>query len=110
MSESAPEVVYEVNTTVTSAIREAYLAWLPGHVAALLQLDGFKAARICELEPDASGDGARHTFVCTYRIRSRAALQAYFDGPAAAMRADALGRFGDQFSATRRTMEVRLEF
>ncbi|MBS0214837.1 MAG: DUF4286 family protein [Proteobacteria bacterium] len=95
-------VVYEVNLDADTAIAEAYLAWLRGHVAEILGLPGFLDARISAIEDPPPG----HILWCVhYRVSSRAALQDYFDHHAAAMRDDGIARFGDRFSASRRILE-----
>ncbi|MBS0226792.1 MAG: DUF4286 family protein [Proteobacteria bacterium] len=95
-------VVYEVNLDVDAAIADAYLAWLRDHVAEILGLPGFLDARIFAVEDPPPG---RILWCVHYRVRSRAALQDYFDHHAAAMRGDGILRFGDRFSASRRILE-----
>jgi len=95
-------VIYEVNLDVDAAIADAFLAWLRGHVAAILELPGFVAAEISAAEDPPPG---RLRWCVHYRLRDRAALQDYFDRHAAAMRGDGVARFGARFSATRRILE-----
>ncbi len=95
-------VIYEVNLDVDAAIADAFLAWLRDHVAAILTLPGFLDARTSTIENPPTG---RMLLCVHYRVRSRAALQDYFDHHAAAMRGDGSARFGDRFSASRRILE-----
>src|SRR5690606_35446878 len=66
-------VLYEVTVRVERALADAYLAWLPGHVRRILELDGFEAAEafeVVESPPDAD-----HLLLCVhYRVRDEAAL------------------------------------
>ncbi|MCK5746831.1 MAG: DUF4286 family protein [Oricola sp.] len=92
-------VYYEVVTTVAPEIRDAYLDWLGPHVDELLRIDGFVSGEIFvntenELEITSS-----------YRLRDMAAMNAYLEGPAKAMRADGVSRFGDKIQARRRILK-----
>lgn len=64
----------------------------------MLTIDGFLLA---DLHYDAEN---YCVFTCSYRLRDRPAMDAYLVGPAAAMRADGLKRFGDSMSAKRRIL------
>lgn len=96
-------IVYEVSIDVDRAIAAAYLGWLREHVAQMLRFDGFVEARIAE-RADLPDDAPRHGFVIAYRLRDRAALDAYLADHAADMRADGERRFGGRFSASRRVL------
>jgi hypothetical protein len=98
-------VLYEVNLAVDAEIAADYAAWLGPHVEAILALDVFLGAEWFEVEGDAT-DG-RVRWCVQYRLRDRAALQAYFDGPAARFRAEGLEKFGGRFEATRRVLALR---
>jgi hypothetical protein len=102
-------VLYEVNLAVDAEIADAYAAWLGPHVAEIAALDGFLGAAWFEVEGGAEGGEAdsRVRWCVQYRLRDRAALQRYFDGPAARFRADGLARFGGRFEATRRVLALR---
>jgi len=104
-------VVYEVNLAVEADAADAYAAWLGPHVEAILRLDGFVSAAWFAVEPDAGPGGDGYVRWCVqYRLRDRAALQAYLDGPAAAFRAEGQERFGGRFEATRRVLLLREAF
>lgn len=96
-------VLYEVDLVVDAAIAEAFRAWLPGHVADLLALPGFESARILAIEEPVPAAGTIGLCV-HYRLRDRAALDAYLCDQAGPMRAAAVARFGDRFRATRRVL------
>lgn len=93
-------ILYEVVIAVAPEIRDDYLDWLRGHMAQMLAFDGFEAA---ETYVDTQNDGE---ITCHYRLRDRAAMKAYLEGPAQAMRADGVNRFGNKISARRRILET----
>jgi hypothetical protein len=103
---AARRVVYEVDVTVDAGAADAYAAWLPGHIERVLENDGFVSAQW--LEADAGAAAARWSI--RYTVTDAAALEAYFAGPAGALRAEAEERFGGRFVATRRVMSIRDEF
>ena len=95
-------IVYEVTLDVEASIAGEYLDWLRLHIGEMLALPGFVDASLAEvLEPSRE---ARRQWCVTYRLHDRAALDAYLAGPAAAMRADGLRRFGGRFEASRRIL------
>ncbi len=95
-------VIYEVNLTVQLGIWSEYTRWLAQHIEQILLLKGFEWADVFEvLEPPA--EGARQICV-QYHLKNEKALQSYFKHQADEMRQDAIERFGDQFSATRRIL------
>jgi len=95
-------VTYEVALSPDPAILREFDVWLEGHVAEMLGLPGFESASIHPAEDPATGRPER---VVRYRMASRDALERYFREDAARMRADAVTRFGDRFSASRRIVE-----
>lgn len=95
-------VTYEVNLSVDAEVADAYLEWLHAHIGQMLALPGFLDARLAEvLEPVEAG---RRQWSVAYRLRDRAALEAYLAGPAARMREDGQRRFGGRFQASRRVL------
>jgi len=94
-------VIYEVTLHVDDAIAAEYLAWLRAHIGQVLALPGFEEAELAALEEDDAGQSA---WCVRYRLRDRAALDAYFRDHAARMRADGTARFGDAFRASRRIL------
>ncbi len=107
-------LLYEVNLAVEADAAPAYAAWLEGHMPAVLACDGFLSAEWFDVDPDdtpapgsSPGQALRVRWCVQYRVRDRAALDAYFAGPAARLRADGLQRFGGRFEATRRVLVPR---
>ena len=101
---------YEVHITVTTAIVEDYLRWLPEHVQRMLQFKGFIQARIMLEQDDTATTPATHKKISVYyNLASREDLEAYFKDHAPKMRAEALALFGEQFSATRRVLRQQGE-
>jgi quinol monooxygenase YgiN len=98
-------LVYEVNLAVEAGIADAFAAWLPGHVAELLALPGFVSADIFRIEEPAPPAGEVALSV-RYRLRDRAALDAYLNGHAPRLRAEGIARFGGRFRAERRVLSA----
>lgn len=96
-------VIYEVSLAVDAEVADAYAAWLAPHIEEVLGVPGFVSAAWFEVESDGPPD-ARREWVVQYRVKSRRALQAYFDHHAARLRGDGLDRFGGRFEATRRVL------
>ena len=96
-------LVYEVNLAVDDEVAEAFAAWLPGHVAELLALPGFVSAEIFRIDEPAPPAGEAALSV-RYRLRDRAALDAYLRDHAERLRADGTARFGSRFRANRRVL------
>jgi len=74
----------------------------------VLACDGFLSAEWFAVEPDADDAGTDRPirWCVQYRLRDRAALDAYFAGPAARLRADGVARFGGRFTASRRVLSL----
>lgn len=94
-------LLYEVNVRIAADRADAYRAWLAGHVAEMLAFDGFTDAEVWR-DTEADADAAR--IVVHYRLRDRAALDAYLRDHAPRMRADGLARFGDALAVARRVL------
>ena len=95
-------VIYEVTLHANAEIADAYLAWLLEHVAQMLALPGFESA---ELESLIEESSIERGWCVRYRLRARAALDAYLRDHAARMRGEGTARFGDGFRAQRRILE-----
>ena len=94
-------VIYEVTVHARADIARDYLAWLRGHVEAMLGLPGFESAELhAVLEPAEDARG----WCIRYRLRDRAALEDYLRDHAPRMRAEGIERFGDAFRAQRRVL------
>ena len=97
MAEDYP-ILYEVVITVAPQEKERYLAWLRPHMDAMMNFDGFQSAEMFFNSED------DNEITCQYRLRDRAAMDAYLAGPATEMRADGVKRFGDAIKAERRIL------
>jgi hypothetical protein len=101
-------VIYEVNLEVDAAIEGPFDTWLRDHIADVLQFDGFLSAEILD---DASvAPPGRIRRIVQYRLRNRAALEAYLSDHAPRMRMQGVEKFGDRYSAQRRVLAHREEF
>lgn len=98
-------IIYAVELEMPATLRDAYLAWLDGHVAAMLALPGFRDAEIL-IRTDPPPAAGRFLVAAHYRLRDRAVLDAYFTQHAEAMRAAGIARFGDQVHASRQVLET----
>jgi len=97
-------VIYEVNLRVDSDVSVEFDAWLTPHVEEMLGFDGFQnVSRWVQLDPPESPVPS-NWWVLQYEVASMRALNAYLEGPAAAMRADGIARFKGRFEATRRIL------
>ena len=68
-------VLYEIDYQADAAIEGSFDTWLRDHIADVLQFDGFLSAEILD---DASvPPPGRIRRVVQYRLRDRAALEAY---------------------------------
>ena len=77
--------------------KEAFLTWLPPHMAAVLLCPGFVDARVLE---DDQG------LVIEYELEGASAMETYERDFATAMRAEGLERFGpNSFRASRRVLK-----
>lgn len=97
-------IVYEVNVTLEEEIREHYLLWLEEHIKSMLKFSGFLSASLlydmdCPLK-----------VTVVYRIKNENALKIYMASAAPTMRRQAVDRFGDRFSITRRVFRIEKEF
>lgn len=98
-------IVYEVQLAMDATLRDEYLAWLRGHVAEMLALPGFLDAEILtRLDPPPPA--GRWVVCARYRLRDRAAWEAYLSDHAPRMREAGLARFGTRVQATRRLLEA----
>lgn len=98
-------IVYAVELAMPAALRAEYLAWLDGHVGEMLALPGFlEAVVLIRTDPPPPAGG--FVVAVHYRLRDRAALDAYFAEYAEAMRAAGLARFGDWVHAARQVLET----
>ncbi|MBA3660198.1 MAG: DUF4286 family protein [Gammaproteobacteria bacterium] len=97
-------IIYEVNLAIQNNIFADYYAWLGDHVKAMLALPGFIQAEI--LEEKKETHDRKTCLTVRYQLCDEIALQNYFELHAKAKRAEALERFGEDFSAHRRIFRV----
>lgn len=98
-------VVYEVAIEVADAVGVEYRRWLAVHVDEILALPGFVAAS-CWTRRDPPPEVGSQALVVQYRLRDRAALEAYLVEHAPRLRAEGERRFGGRFRASRRVLEA----
>merc|ERR1712062_453449 len=99
------EVIYEVNLEIQREYAEEYMNWLRPHIMEMLALEGFISCSISDYERVKDhNDPDIVTKVVTYRIRSREALQKYFDYGATKMRSKGTNKFTGKFKAWRRVI------
>lgn len=98
-------VIYEVNLAIRNEIFNEYYNWLIPHVDVILKFPGFKTAEILKEKLDSSNVQSTHLTV-RYILENEQSLDNYLNNHAATMRADAIQRFGDKFSAFRRIFHV----
>lgn len=97
-------VVYEVNLEIRPSRRDEFDDWLREHVHDVLAQPGFVEAEI-RADEETGPDGTVRRTVC-YWLENRPALENYLAGPAEALRADGVRRFGDDLRAWRRIGQV----
>lgn len=101
-------VTYEVTLDVNAGIITEFDVWLTQHVHDMLQLPGFLDAKILHPEsgtPPPQNASATMQRVMQYTLASRADLDNYLREHAPRMRAEGVGRFGEQFRASRRVLD-----
>lgn len=97
-------LIYEVNLTVNNEIYNEYYSWLVPHVKEMLQFRGFRKAEISQ-DKTAENDNEQKKLIVHYSVDSEADLHDYLNNHAANMRAGAIAKFGDKFSAVRRVYQ-----
>lgn len=97
-------ILYVVELEMDSVLRDEYLAWLDDHVREMLSLPGFTDAEIL-VRTEPPPPAGRFVVSAHYRLRDRAAFEAYLANHAARMRAAGLARFGEQVQASRQVLE-----
>jgi quinol monooxygenase YgiN len=96
-----PRVLYCVSVTVDAEVRDEWLAWMERiHVPDILREPGFERAAIHR----DTADDAR--FVIHYELSDREALDRYFAGAAARLRAKYEAHYGGRARASRQVLEV----
>ena len=99
-------VIYEVNLRVENEVAEEFAVWIRPHIGEMLLNDGFQSAVWYYEEPERG----QQSWSIRYSVSSWKSLQLYFETKAHGMRAQAMDRFGDRFSASRRVLYERESF
>jgi hypothetical protein len=98
-------VIYRVTIDVDGAVADEWLAWMREvHVPDVLREPGFVQAVIARERKSEGGADAR--FVIDYAVESAEALERYFAGAAARIRAEHEARYGGRARAARQVLEV----
>ena len=109
-------LIYEVNHTVDGEAAPRYSPWLREHVREMLALDGIEAAVWYtryddgDTVPEDEDATDPREWTIQYQVRDRAALQAFFDDHAEAMRRERAEKFGDHVETHRRIFEQKRLF
>jgi hypothetical protein len=98
-------IVYTVELDVDAALAAEYLPWLRAHVEEMLGLPGFEGAEIFE-RLDPAPEPGRVAYSVHYRLRDRAAFEAYLREHAPRMREAGLRAFGDRVHARRGLLQA----
>ncbi len=98
-------ILYEVEIELDPAIEEAWLEWIPDHIARLLRLPGFLAAELHRAQQEAPP-----RYRVSYRLADARALADYLAQHAAALRAEGEARFAGRFRAERRSYRLERRF
>ena len=98
-------IIYEVNLSIEPELESAFIPWLKAHIKEMLKIKGFTSASLLK---DVENTEMPAKWVVQYRLENRIDLDNYFNNHAKQMRQEALDRFCDGFSATRRILNVEL--
>ena len=100
-------VIYEVTLDADADISAELDSWLSKHVHDMLQLPGFLDAKILPPETRAASANSNTSIrrVVRYKLASQTDLEHYFQAHAAHMRAEAVTRFGNRLSTSRRVLD-----
>ena len=101
-------LIYEVNIEVDESINYKVAGWLTEHINKMLEHKGFKAAqwffRLPEDE-ERQPDG-KTLWTIQYLVEDKEKLQDYLQNHSQKVRQEAIDRFGDKFTATRRVLNL----
>ena len=92
-------LIYEVNLVVVKEIADAFAAWLKKHIDEVVRCGNFEKA---EWYKSDKGEQTIH-----YYVKDRATLDKYLESHAPRLRKEGMEKFPNQFSATRRVLELR---
>lgn len=106
--EAAEMLIYEVNVTVDEDIAAAYAGWLSDHIQKVMTIKGFSGAQWFFRVPGEeglTGENKKHWTV-HYMVESKESLDDYLATQAAALRQEAIDRFGGKFTVERRILHL----
>jgi len=101
-------LIYEVNLEVKEEAKFGFAGWLPDHIDKILKCEGFKAAQWFFRNHEEEGkdpDGSQ-LWTIQYIVDDQKSLDNYLKNHAEKMRKEALDKFGDKFSASRRVLHL----
>ncbi len=101
-------LIYEVNLEVKEEAKFGFAGWLPGHIDKILKFEGFKAAQWFFRNHEDEGrepDGSQ-LWTIQYIVEDQKNLDEYLQKHAEKMRQEALDKFGDKFTASRRVLHL----
>jgi len=96
-----PGPVYEISHRVDPEVIQAFDAWLPGHLAALLDVDGVEDIEVFNVDGDATSWPQR---VIHCRFDSQSNLDNFLDDADAATLEATAARFGEAVALLRRVL------
>jgi hypothetical protein len=102
-------LIYEVNLAVEGAIAEEYAEFLRHHMTDVVKVGGFLRAEWWQRE--AADEGLanaddRVLWTVHYHVATRELLDRYLREQAPKLRSEAIERFGNRFTATRRILTL----
>ncbi len=101
-------LIYEVNIEVDESINYKVAGWLTDHIQRVLQCKGFQAAQWFFRLPEDEGkqpEGKTY-WTIQYLVQDRESLQSYFKNDAPSLRQEAIDKFGDKYSVSRRVLQL----
>jgi quinol monooxygenase YgiN len=91
---------YEVNLELHPEIEKEYIAWLQIHMNEMLEFDGFHEAKLFR------NIEKQNAYIVHYDIESNAHMKHYLQDHAPRMRNEAIEKFKNKFTASRRIIEM----
>ena len=95
-------IIYEVNLTVNHNKASEFRLWLTAHIRDMLNFPGFQSAELYQTQLSETAEVVE--FVVMYGVDTSQSLNYYLEHHAKTMREQALSRFPNQFTATRRVL------
>ena len=95
-------IIYEVNLTVNHNKASEFKLWLTDHIRDMLNFPGFQSAELYQTQLSETQESVE--FVVMYTIDAPKSLNHYLENHSKTMREEALSRFPNQFTVTRRVL------